>query len=138
MSYQSIFRYKSGPERKVDTVFIGQKKYYDSFKQSMQKAAKFYEPFNKASTFIENNEYGEALKELNESLKNARGNFHKGMVYGQMQMIYNKQGNLQKELEAIELWFSTAGENANHPEFERRAAEIRQQLAATKKVPGTK
>ncbi|OGX04342.1 MAG: hypothetical protein A3G87_04050 [Omnitrophica bacterium RIFCSPLOWO2_12_FULL_50_11] len=118
----------------VDMVFVGPEKYHNSFAESLRRAEDSAKPFREAGRLMETGRYDEALKALDESLQNSSRRIEKLMVYDRMQIIYNKQGKLQKELEAIESWFANASEKANNPEFERRAAEIRPLLAAKSKA----
>lgn len=114
----------------MDTVFVGPEKYQNTFAEALKSAEESAAPFRRAGQLMEAGEYDAALEAFKESLQKSHRSIEKTMAYRGLQMVYNKQGNLRGELEAIESWFAEAGEKANNPEFERRAAEIRQLLAA--------
>ena len=113
----------------VDALFIGSRKYQNGFAESLKTAEASAEPFRRAGDLMEAGRYEEALKALDESLQKSTRSIERSMAYDRMREIFQKTGNLKKELETIELWFDEAGKKANNPEFERRAAEIRQLLA---------
>ena len=116
----------------IDNVLISQK-YQDGFEESLARTENFFNPFHKAAQLMENGKYNAALDALNESLKVASRPIEKTMIYRMMQMIYNKQDNLQGELQAINSWFEVADPSASNPEFKHRAEEIRQILAKQQK-----
>ena len=121
----------------VDALLVGSKKYQDTFAESLNRSAVFFKPYNEAGDLIEAGRYEEALKALDESLQKSTRSMHKTMVYRARREIYQRTGNLEKELEAIEMWFAEAGEKANNPEFEQRAIEIRRLLAAKNQATET-
>ena len=121
-----------GVKKPVDSVFVGPEKYQNSFGEALNRAEESAAPFRRAGQLMEAGEYDAALEALNESLLKSTRSIEKTMVYRRRQVVFNKLGNLEKELEAIESWFAEAGKNANNPDFERRAAEIRQILSAQK------
>lgn len=113
----------------VNAVFVGQGKYQNSFAESLKSAEASAAPFRRAGDLMKVGRYDEALKALDESLKNSTRSIERSMVYRARREIYQTTGNLEKELEAIEMWFADVGKKANNPEFENRADEIRQLLA---------
>ena len=118
---------------RTQVVYVGSKKYQDTFSKSLEKAEIFFNPFREAAEYMEKGNYDAALKNLDECLKVAQRRIEKGMVYSMMQQVYRKQGNLQGELQVIDSWFTIAGPSASNPEFKHRAEEIRQILAKQQK-----
>ena len=125
---QSIAVKGIGNGSTADVMYVGPEKYYDSFAKSLKRAEDSAGPFRQAGVLMESGRYEEALKALDESLEKSSHSIEKTMVYLRRQEIYQKTGNLEKELGAIESWFQEAGPKANNPEFEQRAAEIRELL----------
>lgn len=121
-------------KKTVDTVFLGPQEYKATFDESIKGAGEFYDLYGKARNSTKAGDYENAIKLLNESLSYVGDGLEKGMVYKDLAQIYRDLGNLEKELEYVELLPKYTMNEDIKLGCAKRAEEIRMIMAN----PGTK
>lgn len=121
---------KQAKKEPVDVVFLGNKKYKETFTQAVKSGKVFSDLFGAGLNSKKAGDYDTAVKLFNECLPHAALGPEVAMVYKQLSEIYRTQGNLEKELFYLEQIPKYTMSDRIKQESAARAAEIRAQLTS--------
>ncbi len=128
---------KISKKEAADVVFLGDKKYKETFDHATKSGKVFSDLFNTALNRKNVGDYENAIKLLNECLPHAALGPEVAMVYKQLSEIYRAQGNLEKELFYTEELPKYTMSDAIKKDNADRASEIRQLLTARARQEAT-